>query len=230
MDPGDDAFAPVRRFAGLVGGDAASVPLDEAALALAATLRGGVDPDEAITVLDTIAADCPSPTFDGLRQHLYDTLGFAGDGAGANDPRNSFLDLVLARRVGLPILLATVFLEVGRRIAVPAEGVNMPMHFLVRDPSRDDLYLDPFTGEVHDVAGVRALFEGMAEGRLAWSERHLRAVPNRHIVIRMLTNLQACYQRRGDRLRLALVARLRAEIPELVQEAPVAARLGAVFN
>lgn len=230
MDPGDDAFAPVRRFAGLVGGEAAAVPLDEAALALAAALRGGVDADETITVLDTIAADCPSPTFDGLRQYLYDTLGFAGDGAGADDPRNSFLDLVLARRVGLPILLATVFLEVGRRIAVPAEGVNMPMHFLIRDPTRDERYLDPVTGDVHDVAGVRTLFEGMAQGRLAWSDRHLRTVPNRHIVIRMLTNLQACYQRRGDRLRLALVARLRAEIPELVQEAPVAVRLGAVFN
>jgi regulator of sirC expression with transglutaminase-like and TPR domain len=55
-------------------------------------------------------------------------------------------------------------------------------------------------------------------------------VPNRHIIIRMLTNLQASYQRRGDRVRLALVARMRASIPELAQEEAAAARLGAVFN
>ncbi len=230
MDSGDDAFALVRRFADLVDGEPAATPLDEAALVLAAVLRRGVDADETITLLDAIAADCPSPTFDGLRRHLYDQLGFGGDSAGPDDPRNSFLDLVLARRVGLPILLATVFIETGRRVGVTAAGVNMPMHFLLQDPTRDGVYLDPVTGELHDLDGVRALFEGMAQGRIAWTERHLRTVPNRHIVIRMLTNLQACYQRRGDRLRLALVARLRATIPELAQEAPAAARLGAVFN
>jgi regulator of sirC expression with transglutaminase-like and TPR domain len=230
MEPGDDAFAPVRRFAELVDGDPAATPLDETALALAAVLRRGVDADEAITQLDAIAADCASPTFDGLRRHLYDTLGFGGDGTVADDPRNSFLDLVLARRAGLPILLATVVIEVGRRIGVSAEGVNMPLHFLVRDPARPDVYLDPVTGRALDDEGVREIFERMAAGRLAWSPRHLRTVPNRHIVIRMLTNLQASYQRRGDRVRLALVARMRASIPELAQEAAAAARLGAVFN
>lgn len=230
MNPGDDAFAPVRHFAALVGGDPAATPLDEAALAVAAVLRGAVDADEAITQLDTIAAECPTPTFEGIRRHLYDGLGFGGDRAGPDDPRNSYLDLVLARRIGLPIMVATVFLEVGRRVGVPARGVNMPMHFLVQDPTRPDVYVDPVTGRVHDRAGVRTRFEELAAGRLAWSDRHLRTVPNRHIVIRMLTNLNACYQRRGDHLRLALVARLRASIPELAQEAPAAARLGSLFN
>ncbi len=86
------------------------------------------------------------------------------------------------------------------------------------------------SGRVLDVDEVRVLFEGMARGRLPWTERHLRTVPNRHVVIRMLTNLQAGYQGRGDAVRLALVARMRATIPELAQEAPTAVRLSAVFN
>lgn len=230
MDPGDDAFTRVRHFATLVSGDPASTPLDEAALALASVLRVRVDVEEAMTGLDTIAGECPSPTFEGLRRHLYESLGFAGDGARPEDPRNSFLDLVLARRRGLPILLATVVMEVGRRTGVPVLGVNMPMHFLVRDASSEDAYLDPASGAMLDPDGVRAAFEAIAQGRMPWSDRHLRTVPARHIVIRMLTNLQAAYQRRSDPVRLALVARLRATIPELAEEAAVAARLGAVFN
>ena len=230
MDRPDDPFAAVARFAGLVSGEPGATPLDEAALALAAVLRPHVDVDEAITALDTLAGDCPSPTFEGVRRHLYETVGFAGDPAGPDDPRNSFLDLVLARRAGLPILLATVVMEVGRRVGIPVLGVNMPMHFLVRDGEREDAYLDPVSGRVLDTAGVRTLFEAMADGRLPWTERHLRTVPNRHVVIRMLTNLQAGYQRKRDPVRLALVARMRAAVPELVQEAPAAVRLGAIFN
>jgi regulator of sirC expression with transglutaminase-like and TPR domain len=226
----DDPFAGVARFAALVTGEASATPLDEAALALAAVLRPAVDVDEAITALDTLAGDCPSPTFEGVRRHLYETIGFGGDPAGPDDPRNSFLDLVLARRRGLPILLATVMMEVGRRVGVPVEGVNMPMHFLVRDAERDGRYLDPVSGRLLDVDGVRVLFDSMAQGRLPWSERHLRTVPARHVVIRMLTNLQAGYQRRPDPVRVALVARLRAAIPELAQETPTAVRLSAVFN
>ena len=230
MEPSEDPFAGVARFAALVAGEPTATPLDEAALALATVLRPAVDVDEAITALDAMAGDCPSPTFEGVRRHLYGTIGFAGDPAGPDDPRNSFLDLVLARRVGLPILLATVMIEVGRRVGVPVLGVNMPMHFLVRDGERVDAFLDPVSGRVLDVDEVRVLFEGMARGRLPWTERHLRTVPNRHVVIRMLTNLQAGYHGRGDAVRLALVARMRATIPELAQEAPTAVRLSAVFN
>ena len=68
--------------------------------------------------LDELAAGCAEPTFDGLRRHLFDELGFAGDAEHYDDPRNSFLDVVLERRRGLPILLATVMIEVGRRAGV----------------------------------------------------------------------------------------------------------------
>ncbi|MBA3605571.1 MAG: hypothetical protein H0W46_06285 [Acidimicrobiia bacterium] len=230
MDPADAVSAEVRRFAGFVSGDPAATPLDRSALSVASVLRSSVDADDALTMLDMIAAECPTPTFAGLRRHLYDDLGFHGDATHYHDPRNSFLDLVLARRTGLPILLAVVVMEVGRRIGVPVVGVNMPLHFLVRAGDDAEAFLDPFTGQALDAGGAQALLERVSAGSVPWTDRHLRPVPARLIVVRMLSNLQAGYQRRHDAVRGALVARLRATIPELAEESATAIRLGAVFN
>jgi len=226
--PGGDSFGPVHRFGEAVAGDAMGIQLDRAALAIVAALRRDVDEDEAMTELDALADGVDG--FDDLRHQLYERHRFAGACPPSDDPNLSFLDVVLARRRGLPILLGAVMIEVGRRAGVPVLGVNLPLHFLVCDGRRPDVLVDPCTGRPLDADGARAVLERLAHGRVTWSDRHLRPVPNRHVVIRMLTNLQAAYQRRDDPVRSAIVARLRVMIPELAQETPAAVRLGAVFN
>lgn len=234
MEPGDahlEPFERLDRFAALVGTDRADeVPLDRAALAMAAVLRAQPT-DDALAVLDELAAGCPEPTFEGVRAHLFDAFGFRGDTGDYDHPRNSFLDVVLERRRGLPILLATVMIEVARRVGVAVVGVGMPMHFLVRDARDEGAYVDPFTGEALDRAGVRRTFETLSAGRLPWDDAHLAPTPARLVVLRMLTNLRASYARRRDPIGLALVAKMRAAIPELGPAAAIeAARLGGVLN
>ena len=229
-DPGADVSARLARFAELVDGDAAAVPVDEAALALAAVLRPATDVEGAMSGLDRLAAGCPERTFDGLRGYLFDNVGFRGDREHYDDPQNSFLDLVLARRTGLPILLATVMLEVGRRAAIPVVGIGMPMHFLVRAGDDPDRFADPFSGQAVGADDAQRMLETLSQGQLRWDARYLEPVDPRAIVTRMLANLFAGYRRRGDPVRLALVAKMRAAIPELRAEATAAARLGAIFN
>jgi regulator of sirC expression with transglutaminase-like and TPR domain len=229
MDPGAEPFARLERFAALVAGDPGAVPLDRSALEMAAVLRGRTL-HGTLDTLDEIAAGCAPRTFEGLRRYLFDELGFGGDAEHYDDPRNSFLDLVVTRRRGLPILLATVMIEVGRRTGIPVVGVGMPMHFLVRSAEDPDLFADPFTGAALDRRGARARFEALSAGRLPWEDRHLEPTVARLIVVRMLTNLRASYERRRDVVHLALVARMRASIPELRAEEGEAVRLSAVFN
>jgi regulator of sirC expression with transglutaminase-like and TPR domain len=229
-DPGADVSARLARFAELVDGDAAAVPVDAAALALAAVLRPATDADGAMSGLDRLATACPDRTFEGLRRYLFDDVGFHGDREHYDDPQNSFLDLVLARRTGLPILLATVMMEVGRRAGVTVVGIGMPMHFLVRAGDDPDRFADPFGGHALGPDDARRMLETLSQGRLRWDDRYLEPVEPRAIVTRMLANLFAGYRRRGDPVRLALVAKMRAAIPELRAEATAAARLGAIFN
>src|SRR5260221_12527656 len=83
-----------------------------------------------------------------LNAYLYEELGFSGNREHYDDPRNSFLNEVLDRRLGIPISLAVVYLEIGRRAGLRLEGVNFPGHFLVRAPAggggREELMGGPF--------------------------------------------------------------------------------------
>jgi regulator of sirC expression with transglutaminase-like and TPR domain len=230
MDPGAAQFARLAHFEEVVAGDPLAVRLDAAALAMSAVLRARAT-DDALIVLDALAAGCTDRTLEGVRRHLFDDIGFSGDRRQYDDPRNSLLDVVLVRRQGLPILLATVVIEVARRVDVPVVGIGMPMHFLVRAAADPDAFVDPFSGEALDRLGARRRFEALADGRLAWDDRHLAPTPPRLIVLRMLTNLRVSYERRADRVGTALVARMRAAIPELGAGAEAEAiRLGGVFN
>jgi len=228
MEPGADPFGPLDRFRGVVAGPPDDVALDVASLAMTAVLAGPVDEAAALVQLDELSRGVTN--VDELLARLYGVHGFSGACPPVADPALSFLDRVLVTRTGLPILLGVVLMEVGRRAGLDVRPVNLPLHFMVADAARPGTFVDPCTGTVMDAAGVEAFLATWSSGRVPWSDRHLRVVPNRHVVIRMLTNLQSVYQGRRDPLRLALVGAMRAAIPELAQEQPAAVRLGAVFN
>ena len=82
-----------------------------------------------------------------LNQFLYEDLGYWGNTEDYYDPRNSYLNEVIDRKTGIPITLSILYMELGRRIGLPLEGVSFPGHFLVRLKLRGGmLVLDPFAG------------------------------------------------------------------------------------
>ena len=159
--------------------------------------------------LDELAAGVRSATFSSVREHLFDHLGFTGDADTYYDARNSLLPDVLDRRRGIPITLAVVAIEVGRRCGVDLEGIGMPGHFLVRSAAEPDRFLDLFDGGRElDRAGCRAIFERVAAG-VPWDDRFLEPTPAVAIVGRVLANLAGAYRRAGDRQALCWALQLR---------------------
>ena len=182
---------PTARFAALVGTGEPDPPLDEAALLIAAHAHRGLDVDLWVARLDALARTCGEATFDGVRRNLFDVQGFRGNVARYDDPANSFLDAVLERRVGIPITLAVVMLEVARRLGVGAIGVGMPGHFLVGDPARSGQFCDAFSGgRLLGVDDCRALFTKTFGSSHAFDESMLVPVGARAILARMLANLE----------------------------------------
>jgi len=202
------------RFAELVARPDAEIPLDEAAALIGAHAAPGLDVAEPLARLDDLARTCPAATVDGLCRHLFDDLGFAGNREDYLDPRNSYLHEVLDRRVGIPISLSVVTLEVGRRLGVPLAGVGMPSHFLVRHLAEPAIFLDPFDGGVRlTEADCEAIFRVLG-GTGEWVPAYLDPVGPRVILTRMLVNLQGIFMPRD--LRSAVwVLRLRLLIPGL---------------
>ena len=115
--------------------------LDRAALALARIEYPGLDIEPFIAILDSCAvelasrpSDCSggSEYVEAANQYLFGELGFIGNLQNYYDPRNSCLNEVLIARTGIPIALAVVYLEIGRRLAQPVYGIGLPGHFLVQ--------------------------------------------------------------------------------------------------
>ena len=181
-----------ERFAAAVAAPVGEMRLDVAAFCLAAHAHPDLDVDEACDRLDELAVGCPLPTFDGMRAYLFETLGFRGNTRDYGDPENSFLDAVLERRLGIPISLAVVAMEVGRRIGTPVHGVGMPGHFLVMDAARDGVWCDPFHGgAVYDIDGCRQLFARVHGNARGFSRALLVPTDPHAIIARMLANLES---------------------------------------
>jgi regulator of sirC expression with transglutaminase-like and TPR domain len=180
-----------ERFVAAVTAPEHEVPLDIAALCIAAHAHRDVDVDAWAGRIDTLAARCPDPTFDGVRAHLFDHEGFHGDLDNYADPENSFLDSVIERRRGIPITLSVMMIAVGRRLGVDVQGVGMPGHFLVFDGARGDAWCDPFHGgALLDADGCRRRFDLVYGGSLAFQPSFLEPTPPPAIVARLLANLE----------------------------------------
>jgi regulator of sirC expression with transglutaminase-like and TPR domain len=204
---------PTARFAALAARRDVPLPLDESLLLIAAHAHPGLDLEQERSRLDHLAAGVPEPTFDALRTHLFDDLGFTGDPTTYYDAANSLLPDVLDRRLGIPITLAAVAIEVGRRAGVGVDGIGMPGHFLARSAEEPNRYLDAFDGGRElDEAGCREVFDRVASG-MTWDAAYLRPASAWSIVARVLANLAGAYRRAGDRPGLCWALELRLLLP-----------------
>ncbi len=232
-------------FAALVADDA-SLPLLEAAIAVAQDEMPGLDVQAALAEVDTLAerlcrrvpADAaPLQRLRLLNQYFFHELGFAGNVNDYHDPRNSLLPEVLRTRRGIPLTLALLYIEIARPLGLAVQGVSFPGHFLVKlAVAGGEVVIDPFTGQslTREALEERLLpFRRAADAGLgaptlaAW----LQAASAREMLARLLRNLREIYRQAGDLPRwLAVQRRLVLVLPRAWSEhqelALVLARLG----
>jgi regulator of sirC expression with transglutaminase-like and TPR domain len=210
-----------------------SINLAEAALLIAADEYRDLDVDAYLERFDAMAGDLRrrfrqdisvSEAIIALNRYLFDQLGFTGNAAEYYDPRNSFLNEVLDRRLGIPITLSLVYIEVGRRVGLPLHGVSFPGHFLVKCAVRDGtIVLDPYSrgaslGLDDLVQRLRAWRSGLKPD-VEMVKHMLDAAGNREILVRMLRNLAGIYrQRRALTKALAAAERIIMLAPQAAEE------------
>ncbi|MEN0063946.1 MAG: transglutaminase-like domain-containing protein [Myxococcota bacterium] len=137
-----------------------------------------------------------------LQLQLFHTLQLKGDSEAYDSPENSFIDQVIERRKGLPILLSTVCVAVGARVGLDLDPIGFPGHFLVGVRHADPrFFLDPFhSGQVLPMAHLRGELtrqNGFVDD--STFEAVLTPPPTRDVLIRMCTNLALSYVRRHER-------------------------------
>ncbi len=198
-------------------------PDDEIELDVAALLIGDwdfeVDIDAYRRRLDGFAASAaerlgervgePFGLVRAINRTLFGELSFRGDEETYYDPRNSFLHQVIDRRLGIPISLSVLYMEVARRMGALVNGISFPGHFLLRyDEGEQFLIFDPFhMGLSLDYDDLRVLLDKSSKGReqkngkSELSDDMIEPASKRQILGRMLANLASIYSRNGDPVR-----------------------------
>lgn len=166
-----------------------------------------------------------------LNRFLYEELGFAGNDEDYYDPRNSYLNDVFERRLGIPISLGVLQIELARRVGMDLQGIAFPGHFLVRLPvSGGVMVLDPYQrGRSLDVDELKVRAQPHVGREQLGDDQLLKLLDpasHRNILTRMLRNLRAVYTERGDLERaLRCADRMLTVDPSLASEYRERARL-----
>ncbi len=222
-----------RRFQQIVCGPDEAINLAEAALLVAAEEYCDLDIAAYLARLDDMAATLkrrlrpdisPADTIVALNRFLFDEHGFTGNAADYYDPRNSFLNEVLDRKRGIPLTLALVYIEIGRRIGLPVQGIAFPAHFLVKCPLREGtVVLDPYAKGIslsfeELKQRIKSLRRGVEPPRSVMAQM-LAAASNKDILVRMLRNLKGIYSHHKEWMRaLAATDRIISVMPDLAEE------------
>jgi len=205
--------AALEPFAQLIARDDARIDLARACLLIAQDAYPALDVERYMGEIERMAIRLRGrlPQTGGaeervvaLNQFLYGDLGYWGNTEDYDDPRNSYLNEVIERKTGIPITMSILYMELGRRIGLPLEGVSFPGHFLVRLNLRGGmLVLDPFSGGAPQSEEElrrrvkRVIPDGVADDLPAAElplDQFLEAATNRQILSRVLRNLKRVYR------------------------------------
>jgi regulator of sirC expression with transglutaminase-like and TPR domain len=163
----------------------------------------------------------PLKILQAINHYLFETLEFQGNEQDYYDPRNSFLNEVLDRRMGIPITLSLVYLEIAHRIGFPMIGVNFPGHFLIQPQQEGmELWVDPFhQGEILFAEDCKKRLEAIYQQPVELKAEFFEAIAPQQFLIRMLNNLKHIYLNQGDLSRcIAASERILLVDPDMVME------------
>ena len=207
-----------------------ALELARVALLVAAECDANVDIDGELSRIRSWGDDLASRIEPGwnnlqklarLRSFLFEELGFRGDREDYFSPSNSLLHAVVQRRLGIPLTLGILMLELGWRVGMPLEGVGFPGHFLVRlTGEQADLLLDPFSrGMVVREQDCHRMLRDTTKGRVSYEPGMIASVRRRDMLLRLLHNLKNAYVRKGeDALALGVVDHLLVLSPGDIDE------------
>jgi len=201
--PPDPAPA-VASFARAIAPAEPELDLAQAALAIAQAEYPNLDPRAYLLKLDGMGYTLKErlgaerdihAVVETLNSYLFGDLGFRGNVDSYYDPRNSFLNDVLDRRLGLPITLSAIYMELGKRIGFPFQGVGLPGHFVVKCPEpHEEIFIDPFNrGAIISAEECAERVAQVSGGQVQFQEHFLSRVTKRQMLARMLNNLKGIY-------------------------------------
>jgi regulator of sirC expression with transglutaminase-like and TPR domain len=221
-------FDPIQDFARLMQRAEEEFNLDEAALLIARTEYPELNVPEQLARLDALAfrlhCDLSRPALEiiaSMNKLLFEKEQFRGNEEEYDDPRNSYLNDVLDRKLGIPISLSIIYIEVARRRGLPVMGMSFPGHFLVKyRTDHSEILIDPYRrGRIVTRQDCQELLKAQFGDEAELKPEYFAASTKKQILARMLNNLKGSYVRRHDFTRVLTLVQLALGVePESSQQ------------
>jgi regulator of sirC expression with transglutaminase-like and TPR domain len=198
-----------RIFAELAALEEDLFPLDRAALAIGLDAYPDLDVDNYLKRLDILAGHTDvlagqdrsaENIIQSLNEALFIQEGLRGNSEDYFDPRNSYVNEVLDRKIGIPVSLSVIYMEVARRLDFAIQGVGLPGHFILKCSSANlELYIDAFDqGKILSLKNCQEFLDKNYGGMLTVQPNLLQAMDKKAIISRMLFNLKGIYHQREE--------------------------------
>jgi len=196
----------IETFSVFVGPDVEEQDIDliRASLAIARTEYPSLDIEAFASRVEGLARRVaallrdfdPQRALAAVNQVLFEEVNLRGNREDYYDPRNSFLNDVLDRGLGIPITLSILYMEVARRVGLALTGVGMPGHFLLKHYREDgtEMLIDCFNrGDILDRQDCQNRLDEIYSGEMKLRPEFLHPISRRQILTRMLNNLKTVY-------------------------------------
>ena len=127
-----------------------------------------------------------------LNEYLFEERGFLGNEEDYYDPGNSFLNVVLDKKTGIPITLSIIYSEVAKYIGLDLRIVGFPGHIIVK--YKDEIILDPFYhGRLLTIEDLEENLNRNFGEDVEFIPEYLNEATTEQLLARLLRNLKNAY-------------------------------------
>jgi regulator of sirC expression with transglutaminase-like and TPR domain len=145
----------------------------------------------------------PTQIIEKINDFLFNVQKFKPNTDDYHNPLNSYLNIVIERKRGIPITLCILYMRVARSVNFKVHPVNFPGHFLIKHILEDnsgEIIIDPFNGgRIMDDYSLKALIEqAYPQQNIPLTHALVEKATAAQVMIRMLNNLKGSYYEAQD--------------------------------
>jgi regulator of sirC expression with transglutaminase-like and TPR domain len=145
----------------------------------------------------------PTQIIDKINDYLFNIQKFKANIDDYYNPLNSYLNVVIERKAGIPITLAILYLRIACAVNFKMHPVNFPSHFLIKHVLEDnsgEIIVDPFNGgRIMDDYSLKSLLDQTyPRQNIPLTHALVEKATPMQVIIRMLNNLKGSYYEAQD--------------------------------
>lgn len=186
--------------------DKGDIDLEYASLLVSTIENSDFDKQHYINLLNEMAENIkpeienitdPLILIEKVNDYLFKKEGFSGNQIDYTDPNNTFINMVIDRRTGIPITLSLIYLFLAKRLKLNFFGVGMPGHFILKyQKDNFEIFVDPYySGQLLTKKDCINFLNFSGYG---FVEEYLNISSNKEILKRMIRNLLVIYKENND--------------------------------